>query len=186
MISRRVAKRYINGLLQVAQQQNKVEEVEKALAAIDGMIRDRADLRDVLFHPTIPRQHKKSLLHKLMGDCPDLFKRFVDFVVDKKRERIFECAYEEYRDSADHLRGVVRGRIKSATALTGDQEQLLATELGRTLGKKVVLDYEVDAGMLAGMQVFIGSYIVDGSLTSRLNRLHKHLLDEVSQIKSDA
>jgi F0F1-type ATP synthase delta subunit len=50
----------------------------------------------------------------------------------------------------------------------------------------VKLETDTDAGLLAGLQVFVGSYAVDGSLKSRLARLHKHLLQETTQLKSVA
>jgi hypothetical protein len=33
------------------------------------------------------------------------------------------------------------------------------------------------------MQVFVGSYVIDGALKSRLARLHKYLLEETTQLK---
>jgi F0F1-type ATP synthase delta subunit len=47
----------------------------------------------------------------------------------------------------------------------------------------VKLETRTDAGLLAGMQVFVGSYVIDGSVKSRLARLRKHLLEETTQLK---
>ncbi len=177
MSERRVAKRYIDGFLRVVQEQNCMDEVERGFEKLDALIVASASVRDVLCHPTIPRRRKKDMLRRLLGtDVHELFLRFVEFVIDKKREQILPEAYGIFRDAADSLRGVVRGRIRSAAALTEAQEQRLGSELTRLMGKKVVMDYETDTGLLGGMQLFVGSYIIDGSLTGRLNRLHKHLL----------
>ncbi|MCP4714954.1 MAG: F0F1 ATP synthase subunit delta, partial [Deltaproteobacteria bacterium] len=53
-------------------------------------------------------------------------------------------------------------------------------------GKKVEFEIEQDPSLLGGLQVYIGTYVIDGSVTGRLNRFHKHLLDEVGQLKSGA
>lgn len=94
------------------------------------------------------------------------------------------CA--EFKTAADAVRGIVRGRVRSAAPLSGAQQERLTAALSAALGKQVTLDADTDAGLLAGLQVFVGSYAVDGSLKSRLVRLHKHLLQETTQLKSVA
>ena len=91
--------------------------------------------------------------------------------------------YAEFRNAADTVRGIVRGRVRSAAPLNEAQQERLASGLSSMLGKQVTLETQLDAELLAGMQVFVGSYAVDGSLKSRLARLYKHLLEETTQLK---
>lgn len=187
MIERRVTKRYVSGLLEVARQQGRIDEVEQGLQALARLIRASDEVRQLLCHPTVSRRAKKRMLLTLLeGRLDEQVCRFVEYVVDKKRERILEWAFEVYKESADQMRGIVRGRVRSMATLSPEQARRLREQLSQTIGKKVELDFQTDRSLLGGMQVFIGSYIVDGSITGRMNRLQKHLLEEVSRTKSAA
>lgn len=187
MIERRVTKRYVTGLLEVARQQGRIDEVEQGLQALAQLIRGSDEVRQLLCHPTVSRGAKKRMLLTLLeGRLDEQVRRFVEYVVDKKRERILEWAFEVYKESADQMRGLMRGRVRSVAPLNPDQAGLLREQLSRALGKKVELEFETDRNLLGGMQVFIGSYVIDGSVTGRMNRLQKHLLEEVSRMKSAA
>lgn len=185
MIERRVAKRYVQGLLQAAKEKNCVGEVEQVLEKFARVIKENRDVPRILYHPTISRERKKKLLHGLLGrQVPDILERFMDYIIDKKRERILVLLYAEYRDAADKLRGIIRAKVRSAVQLTRGQVERLKNELEKNLGKKVEFEFELDKTILGGIQVFIGTYIIDGSLSGQLTRLHKHLLKNIVQLKT--
>ena len=187
MTQLRVTRRYVQGVIEVAQAQGQVDAVEQALQTIDTVIKENRDFRNLLFHPTISRDRKKSLLQKITGDqVPAVVKNFTDLVVEKKRERILSSAYGEFKAAADDLRGIMRARVTAASQPTQAQVDRLKAQLERTLNKKVLIEIRVDKALLGGMQIMIGTYILDGSITGRLGRLHKHLQEEVSNIKSVA
>jgi F-type H+-transporting ATPase subunit delta len=183
----RVTRRYVQGVIEAAQSEGKVDAVEQALCTIDAALRENRDFRNLLFHPTISRDRKKNLLHKIIGsEVPAVVTSFVDFVIEKKREHIFASVYGEFKEAADALRGIMRARITAAYQPVAEQVERLKTQLERALGKKVVIELKVDPALLGGMQIMIGTYILDGSIAGRLSRLSKHLQEEVGNIKSVA
>jgi F-type H+-transporting ATPase subunit delta len=183
----RVTRRYVQGVIEVAQSQGQVDAVEQALQTIDTVIKENRDFRNLLFHPTISRDRKKSLLHKIIGDqVPSVVKNFTDLVVEKKRESILASAYGEFKAAADDLRGIMRARVTAACQPTKEQIDRLQAQLEQTLHKKVVIEILVDKALMGGMQIMIGTYILDGSVSGQLGRLYKHLQEEVGNIKSVA
>ncbi len=187
MIPLRVTRRYVQGVIEAAQSEGMLDGVEAALATIDAALKDNKDFCNLLFHPMIPRSRKKDLLRKIMGDgAPAVVTSFTDFVIEKKREQIFAAVYDEFRQAADALRGTMRAEVTAAYELTADQVQRLTGQLEQALGKKVLIEVKLDTALLGGMQIMIGTYILDGSITGRLGRLAKHLQEEVGNIKSAA
>lgn len=177
MIEPRGIQRYVQGFIQRVHEQNRIHEVERALKSLDDLIRENREIKAVLHHPTLSRDRKKKLLRELLGDgSPGILFAFIDYVIEKKRERILEFLYHEYKKAADRLQGIVRARVRSAVELTEEQAKKLKATLEKSLGKSIELECEVDPGLLGGLQVLIGSNIIDGSVTGRLNRLHRHLL----------
>lgn len=178
MIEPRITRRYVQGFIQAAHEKDCVGEVEQVLKNVDRIIKQEQSIKDILGHPVISREHKKKIFRRLIGEeAPETLQNFVDYVIDKKREGLLEFLYDEYRKAADTLRGILRAKIKSAAALTGAQVEKLRGELEKKLGKKVELECEVDKILVGGLQIFVGTYIIDGSVSGRLNRLQKHLLN---------
>ena len=187
MSERRVTRRYVQGLLQVAQERDCVNEIDAGCRLLQGLVCDYAEVRQILYHPTIPRERKKQLLAKLCaGQAPDLFVRFVGYAIDKKRERIFETLHDEFQLVADEVRGIARAQVTAAQDLSETQIDRIKAGLEQGLGKTVELAAAADAALLGGLRVYVGSYVIDGSLSGRINRLHRYLLDEVRQLKTVA
>jgi F-type H+-transporting ATPase subunit delta len=75
-------------------------------------------------------------------------------------------------------RGEVTADVKTAHALSAAQEKELKAALASVTGKTVTLNVTVDASLLGGLIVKIGSRQVDTSLRTKLSTL-KHTLKEV-------
>jgi F-type H+-transporting ATPase subunit delta len=175
---RRVTRRYVKGFLQAAVESDCVEPVEKTLKEFDRVFRENREISEIISHPTVPRGNKKRLLQGLLGDSsPELLKHFVDYVVDKKRERIFSFLYQEYKTAAAQLKGIVSAKVRSAIELSKQQSENITGLLEQKLNNKVELECEIDEKLIGGLQVFLGSYIIDGSVKGRLDKLHKKLLE---------
>lgn len=185
MSERRATRRYVQGFLGVVQQHGLMDQVEQALHLIDTLLKQDKDVKTFLYHPTISRERKKGLLRKMLGDTvPGILTGFLDYVIEKKRERILESLYAEFKDAADALRGIVRARVTAATELTAGQSSRLQAELEKLLQKKVVCEFQRDQALIGGMQVMVGTHIFDGSVTGRLQTLQKHLLDQVGNLRT--
>ena len=175
---KRITKRYIKGFLQAAIDSDCVESVERSLKEFDRVLRENSVVPDVIFHPTVPRMNKKRILKELLEEgAPELLKHFIDYVIDKKRERIFSFLYEEYKIAVDQLKGIVSAKVRSAMALSKQQAENISGLLEQKLDKKVELECEVDEKLIGGLQVFLGSYIIDCSAKCRLDKLHKKMLE---------
>jgi F-type H+-transporting ATPase subunit delta len=177
----------VQGVIDAAQAEGKLDAVEQALASIDAALRESREFRNLLFHPTISRARKKDLVHKIIGSgVPPVVTSFADFVIEKKREHIFTTVYGQFKEAADELRGIMRARVAAAYPPSAPQVEQLKAALEKALGKKVIIEVSVDPALLGGMQIMIGTYILDGSIAGRLGRLAKHLQEEVGNIKSVA
>ena len=175
---RRVTRRYVKGFLQAAIESDCVEPIEKSLKDFDRLFRQNREIPDVISHPTIPRSNKKRILQELLGEsAPELLKHFIDYVIDKKRERILSFIYEEYKIAAGQLKGKVSAKVRTAIELSKQQAENIAGLLEQKLNKKVELECEIDEKLIGGLQVFLGSYIIDGSVKGRFDKLHKKLLE---------
>ncbi len=187
MIERKVTLRYVRGLIEAAKAKNCVDEVLNALKSADGIIKENKAVTEIFYNPTISRDRKKKLLRELFPEkIPDLLERFICYIIHKKRERILELIYKEYVVASDKLRGIIRAKVISASGLTTEQIESMKAELEKRLKKKIEVEHELDRTVLGGVKIFIGTNVIDGSVTGRLDRLQKHLLAEMGQLKTAA
>jgi len=75
-------------------------------------------------------------------------------------------------------RGQTGAEVTSAKPLEEGQVRALQAALKAALHKDVQLDQKVDATLLGGLVVKVGSRMVDSSLRTKLNSL-KHAMKEV-------
>ncbi len=183
----KVTKRYVQGFIRVVHEARCVDEVERSLNSLDSLLREHDEVMHVLHHPGVSRQRKKSLLRACLApSAPEQLKVFCDYIIDKKREKILPHLAAVFQHEADTLRGVLRANVRAGVELTEDKSQRLTAALEKMFGCTIRCEHEVDSGLRAGVQVFIDSYVIDASITGRLNRLRSRLSGEAADTAAAA
>lgn len=98
-------------------------------------------------------------------------RNFLHLLADNRRLPLMpEIArqFEQLRAEAEHIANV---DIISAQELTPEQSQQLQTALERRLGRRVQLHAKIDRSLIGGAIVRYGDFVVDGSLSSRVERM---------------
>ena len=101
----------------------------------------------------------------------DLTRKFVGLVARNRRLFAFPDMIAAYRDMLTGRRGETTAEVVTAQALSDAQLSALGTALEKTTGTKVAVAASVDAGLLGGMVVKVGSRMVDSSLRTKLQRM---------------
>ena len=97
-----------------------------------------------------------------------------------KNRRLFAAPdmIRAFRMALARHRGQTSAEVISAVPLEEGQVRALQSALKAALHKDVQLDQKVDATLLGGLVVKVGSRMVDSSLRTKLNSL-KHAMKEV-------
>ena len=74
--------------------------------------------------------------------------------------------------------GFARADISTARSLDPAQAAALEAQLGRVSGKKIQPRYSIEASLLGGALVRIGSTVYDGSLRGQFEQLRRSLIGE--------
>ena len=82
----------------------------------------------------------------------------------------------DYGKLNDRFRGVTRALVTSAAPLSGENVAALKKSLrGSSGGKEVDLNVKLDASIIGGLIVQLGSRMVDGSLKTKLNAIRTRM-----------
>jgi F-type H+-transporting ATPase subunit delta len=126
--------------------------------------------------PEVATDRKIEFIRKVFGPRLDpMTVNFLVLLMEKKRIISVLDIAEDFSRMIDEHRGLLKARVVSAIALSGDQESRLKSQLDRLTGKNVILEKRVDPGVLGGVEVHLGNRIIDGSLRHGLKLLREDL-----------
>lgn len=165
---------YAEALVAVAQAEGDLAGVEDELFAVAQALAGSDELREVLSDRRIPAARRQQIVEDLLGtEAADATVALVSMVVGAGRAadlvRIIEAAVE--RSAA--LRNKAVAEVRSAVALSDDQQQRLAGALQRATGKDVTVKVVVDPAVMGGLVTRIGDEVIDGSVRTRINQLRE-------------
>ena len=149
MLDKSVAITFVNALLEVAAKKEQFEQIEKDLALVSDVITKHADIKKVLFHPSITRNEKKKLIRKVFGaSASDLMMNFLNLLVDRRKEGILEFLPVIHKETVDSSKGVIKARVTTVAPLTENQANSLKKRLDKLTGKKVEIEVVQDPQIL--------------------------------------
>jgi len=175
-----VAGRYALALFELARDEDALAEVEQDLAKFAEALEQVPDLRRLVKSPIFSAEDQQRALSAVLEALKigRLTANFLKLAARNRRLFAVPDMIGAFRALLARHRGQASAHVTSATALEEGQVRALQQALAATLGKDVQLTQGVDASLLGGLIVKVGSRMVDTSLRTKLNSL-KHAMKEV-------
>ena len=175
-----MAERYAAALLDVAMGHGDAEKVQTNLTEFAAVVGDSHDLQNFLANPAVPKESKRIVLRELLNriGSTKTMQNFLNVVVDHRRGGLLPEIAEAYTKKLNTKLGIADAAVTSANELSAKEKTGLVAALERATGLKIVANYALDAQLLGGASVRIGSVIYDGSVREQLRRLEAALASE--------
>ncbi len=173
-----VGERYARALFELADESGQLAAVTDEIGNLAAAYAASPELRSVLDNPLVQPEQRAAIL-RAVADRLGLGSLVLNTVRLLARRRRLAALPEVSRSLVrltDEKLGVVRAHVATATPLSESFCARLVAALERRTGKRVVLDLEVDPGLIAGVVTRIGDHIIDGTLDGRLRALERQLL----------
>jgi F-type H+-transporting ATPase subunit delta len=168
-----VAGRYATALFELANEQNKLDEVDRDLSKFQAMLDGSEDLGRLVASPAFAAEDQERALKAVM-DWASIGATTGNFLRVVARNRRLAAAgdmVKTFRTLLARHRGEVVAEVKSAVPLSEDQIAALKAMLKAPDAKDIRLDTKVDPSLLGGLVVRIGSRMFDSSLKTKLSNL---------------
>lgn len=171
-----VSVRYIEALIDAAQERQVLDRVADDVQALLGLFRESEELSAFVADPMMRSERKRTVLDSLLsGKVQDITLNFILLLCDNHREHILKELLADFLSVLDERRGILTAYVTVASALSSEQETQLANKLSGYSGKQVRLETTIDAGLKAGFIARLGDQVFDGTLATQLNRLRQRL-----------
>ena len=155
---------YARALFEIARAEGSIDEVEDELFRFARSYESSDALRNALIDEQIPAAKRQAIIEDLLGGkATRTTVQLVSMVVDKVVARASSAKQLEVAE------------VRSAVALTPDQETRLAAAITNATGKQVNLKVVVDPAVLGGLVATIGDTVIDGSVRTRIDQLKSRL-----------
>jgi F-type H+-transporting ATPase subunit delta len=143
------------------------------LRRITALLGESVELRRVWENPAVPAEQKRRLLDAIVQregiDKP--VRNLVAVLIDHRRVPYLTRIVEQLEKELDVRLGFAEAQISSARELGDAEKRALEAQVEKTTGKKVRAQYGLDASLLGGAVVRVGSTIYDGSVKGQLERI---------------
>jgi len=174
-VARKVyAKRYAQAVFEIARETDELDRWQSDLEKIARLGGDAA-LSAFWESPKVHFEGKTKLLSEQLGDINPLALNLAYLLVDRGRLGIIGDIAEEYHSLVNDYYGIEQAEVTTATPLDDEDKLKLAEQLSMVVDKKVVLEAEVNPGVIGGVIIRIGGKLIDGSIRNKLAALKQGL-----------
>lgn len=179
MIKTAVARRYARALFELLDV-SAIEPTRVALTGLGQVIKDSVALRHVVASPVFGADDKIAVLAELGSrlGCPPVGKAFLEQLVRKNRVGFLPEIAEAFAKLADAAKGTQPVTVFSATAIPPHEQDQISNRLRTLLKRQVEVTFHTDARYIAGVQVRLGSTVVDSTVLGRLQAMQSLLTKE--------
>jgi F-type H+-transporting ATPase subunit delta len=174
-----VARRYAQALFELLDLSS-IEPTRVALNGLGQAIKDSVPLRHVIASPAFGAEDKIAVLAEIGSrlGCPPVGKTFLGQLVKKNRVGFLPEIAEAFTKLADAAKGTQQVTVFSATTLPPGEQQQISDRLRTMLKRQVEVTFHTDARYLAGVQIRLGSTVVDSTVLGRLQAMQSLLTKE--------
>lgn len=172
-----IARRYATAFFELASEQSQIDVIARDLSALEGLLASGGDMDRFIHTTTLRRDDQAKALSALAAHLKlsKLSEKLLGVVAQNRRLPDLSAIVASAQELIAEHRGEVTAEVTAAQALDQAQIEAIASNLKKVLGKNVQVNLHVDAAIMGGLIVKVGSRLIDSSVKTKLERLHRAL-----------
>ena len=177
-----LARPYAKAIFEIANQEEKLLAWESWLQTIALFLSDKS-LQYFLNHPRFSEDARCDCLVQIMKNykpvelSDEKIKFFLKLLANKKRLLLLPFIATLFTQLRNEQERTIDVEVISAAVLTQAQKDFLKNTLTIRLQKHTVLHERLEPALIGGLIIRAGDWVIDGSLRSKLFKLHDALIN---------
>lgn len=175
----RLAARYAQSLVEIAQEKGELEAVNTDMEFLQTAIQVSKEFRTVLNSPIIKGEKKKEIFLAVIDDkIGPVTKGFCQLLLLKSREGVLPEIVTAFKEQYNTIKGI--NKVKFTTtqpisdALRTSIEKKIAADTGFT---NIELETLVDESLIGGFVLEYNNNLIDASIARDLKDIKKQFMD---------
>ena len=168
---------YAEALFEFSHAMKLIEKTQQDLSLVAKTLKQSTTLKDFLANPLVLSDTKKAVLSDLFLDQVNshVF-NFLLLLIDRRRITLLSSIISCYLNLVYQLQLITIANVYTAASFTEAQKEALQKRLRSvTASKEVQLIFHIDAGLIGGFVVKVGSKVIDMSIYGQLNQISSYL-----------
>jgi F-type H+-transporting ATPase subunit delta len=172
-----IGRRYAKALLLIGKEDGQVGTYRQELEDFSALVQKEAVLGQVINNPLYNAEGRKKVLESVIEKLAlsRVMTSFLTLLFDKGRFVYLSSINDFYQKLADDLKGIARASLVSATVLSSETVDKIRNTLSEKTGKDIILEVELDPGLIGGIVTRIGDLVLDGSIKTQLLNMRESL-----------
>jgi F-type H+-transporting ATPase subunit delta len=167
---------YARALFEVARADGTLDEVEDELFRFARSYESSDALRNAITDEHVPVEKRQAIVEDLLdGKATPTTVQLVSMVVGSGRGRDLPAIVDSLVQRASSAKQLAVAEVRTAVALTDDQQARLKAALENATGKQLNLKSVVDPSVVGGVVATVGDTVIDDSVRTRIDQLKSRL-----------
>lgn len=171
----RIANRYAKSLIELAQEQQQLEEVRKEVGQLQQLMAQQRDLELLVKSPIVSEDKKEKVFKSLFeGNLNPMLMSFLLIIIRKKREQYLPEIFDAFVAQYNTLKEITPVRLITAVPVdTSFEEQVIRLMQEEFHKKTIDLTTTVEETLVGGFVLEFEDKRLDASVSHQLAALRK-------------
>ena len=178
-ISFSVKNSYSQALFELSTEENSIIEVENQVLSMLELINKSSDFNDLIKDPTNKIEDQLKVIDAISNQFKfnQLLKKFLSFVVSKRRFFYIEKILKDFISICSGSRGEIQAELTAAKNLDENEINKIKDDLASNYGSNIKLNYKNDPSLIGGLIIKVGSTMIDTSIKNKLQQIEKKMIE---------
>ena len=177
--SAETANRYALALYELASENSELEAVKKNIKDLLEVYKSNVDLENFIKNPTQSQSNQLKVVGELSKkmSLSKITNSFLSILVSKRRIFFLKTLFQSFLSLVAKKKGELKASLVSSKNLSPEELNNLNKEISQVVGTSVSFDYKVDESLIGGLQMQLGSLMVDTSIKNKLKKYQQIMLE---------
>ena len=177
--SNSTSKSYALALYELAKENSALPKVEEGMKAIDKLIRESSDFKEMILSPTISKENKQEVIFSIAekNNFSQILKKFLGFVANKNRLFFLDKIIDSFLNLVSNNKGELAAKLISSKKLSSDEHKKIQDELSKDLKSSLKISFKYDPDLIGGLILQVGSVMIDTTIKTKLKKLKQNMIE---------
>jgi F-type H+-transporting ATPase subunit delta len=169
----RLASRYAKSLIDLAIEENLVEQIFADMQWLQKVLKASRDFANLLRSPIVkPEKKQQVVVAILKGNVSDTTILFIRLLIEKGRESSLPEIITSFIEQYKQYKSIYTVKLATASVLSDDLKNAIINQIKKTSEmQNIELETTVDEGLIGGFVLQAGDKLIDASVAYDLKQI---------------